>query len=256
MLRTFAVLLFLVLGRLCYFTEPYGVSVDESTYLSIAEVMHSGGVLYKDAVDRKPPGLLWLYQVVGPWNIHGIHFLFFVQLLFLILLAGWIFKEVRPRSSTGTVAMLLFAFSSSSFPREILSANAEYPMLVCLGISFYLFLRFVDTNRWIWLFSSVVFAVNAVMRWRGCLPVSSESVLAVCPRAHESDDQHLGPRGDSADSAGCSGELENRLPRRSRMEAGQHVHAHFLGRGRLRVARAGPFSDPELARNWLQPRPL
>src|SRR3989338_11712450 len=85
----FFLLLILVLGRLSFWTEPYGVNVDESTYMAISEVSSFGGTLYVDAVDRKPPGLFWFFEIIGnlfgPWNIHALHIVF----LFLALFLAW-----------------------------------------------------------------------------------------------------------------------------------------------------------------------
>jgi hypothetical protein len=127
------IFLSLVVGRLAFFTEPFGISVDESTYLSIAEILQRGGVLYRDAVDRKPPGLFWFYEgigtVFGVWNLSAVHFVFFVL---IILLAVLIFRwcKLWMNSSATILAVALFAIHSSCFPREVISSNAEYPMLL------------------------------------------------------------------------------------------------------------------------------
>jgi hypothetical protein len=36
-------------------------SNDEATYSAIAATLVSGGTMYVDAVDHKPPGIAWLY---------------------------------------------------------------------------------------------------------------------------------------------------------------------------------------------------
>ncbi len=140
-----AVLFVLLLARVCYWTEPYGVSVDESTYLAIAEIPQAGGTLYLNAVDRKPPGLFWIYQMVGevagPWNIHAVHLLFLGFILGLCLLVYRLSLRLGTSKQEAKLAALLFAVFSSCFPREILSANAEIPMLLFLGAAFLCFDR-------------------------------------------------------------------------------------------------------------------
>lgn len=149
-------------GRLCYFSEPFGVSVDESTYLAMSEVLNSGGVLYKDVVDRKPPALIWTYQfiskVFGQWNIHAVHFVFFVMILFLAYLAGLVLKRVGESAESSRRAVLLFAIYSSCFPREILSANAEIPMLIFLALSLLAFLKGSQERNNLWIFVSALLA--------------------------------------------------------------------------------------------------
>lgn len=129
--------LVLVVGRLCIFSEPFGVSVDESGYLAMAESVNTQGVVYESTVDRKPPGLIWAYALVakifGDWNLAAIQ-ISFIGICFLLgLVAVFI---------TGSwLALPLYAFFSSSFPREIVSANAEYLMMLPLVVSIWLFLR-------------------------------------------------------------------------------------------------------------------
>lgn len=129
--------LILFLARLSFFTEPMGISVDESTYLSIAEVLEKGGRLYVDALDRKPPGLFWLYQIhqkiFGHWNIHALHFSIFLLSLFLAYLAF--------RASKRVWGFWLYILFSSCLLRGVLAANAEYWMLLFLAPASILALR-------------------------------------------------------------------------------------------------------------------
>ncbi|HEY3358929.1 MAG TPA: hypothetical protein VGQ83_37110 [Polyangia bacterium] len=119
--------------RLAWLTEPYGVSVDESTYMAMGEVVARGGVPYVDALDRKPPGLFWLFaavgRVMGPWNIHGVHLFAFGMTALLALGAALVARRLGG-ARLGVAAGLLYAVFSGCFSREIASANAEYPMLI------------------------------------------------------------------------------------------------------------------------------
>ncbi len=126
----------LFIGRLSYISEPYGISVDESTYLSISEVLHSGGTLYKDVVDRKPPGLFAAYfgigSVFGVWNIHALHFVFFLITLAIALGLRRLSLRLTNHQFSANWVFVAYCLFSSCFPREIISANAEYLMLACL----------------------------------------------------------------------------------------------------------------------------
>jgi hypothetical protein len=91
----------LALGRCVYLLEPWGISVDESTYLAVAEAWHRYGTLYVDAIDRKPPLVYGLYYIVGKifgfWNIHGPHITAFAITLSLCWIAEKISQKLpRP----------------------------------------------------------------------------------------------------------------------------------------------------------------
>ncbi|MGA0164776.1 MAG: hypothetical protein ACO3LE_11150, partial [Bdellovibrionota bacterium] len=91
--------------------------------------MKSGGTLYVDAIDRKPPGLIWIFALVGSifgWaNIHVIHFLIFFLTLGLAIAAA--------RFSGSIWSFWLYILFSSALLRGILAANAEYWMLLFLA---------------------------------------------------------------------------------------------------------------------------
>jgi len=137
------VLLILICGRLSLFTEPLGISVDESTYLTMAERVSAGGTLYVDAVDRKPPGLIWTYQGIaslfGTWNIHAIHFVFLLLSALISMLAFWVTRRHE--------SALLAAAYSTCLTREVYSANAEILMLLLLALSFLFFVKAMEFER-------------------------------------------------------------------------------------------------------------
>ncbi|MDB5039264.1 MAG: hypothetical protein JWQ35_2792 [Bacteriovoracaceae bacterium] len=172
--RVFVLLMILVVGRLCYLSEPYGVSVDESTYLSMAEVLHHGGTLYKDVVDRKPPALIWTYQLIGDlfgsWNIHAVHFVFFLILLGLLGFCILIVRELRGGSTAILLSAGLYALFSSCFPREVLSANAEYPMTLFLAGAIFLLFKSAEKKRYLFVFISFCLAaISTLFKQYGAL---------------------------------------------------------------------------------------
>ncbi len=124
------ILFILLVGRLTFLVEPLGVSLDESNYLAFAEKLSQGGVLYIDAIDRKAPGIFWLYGAIagvgGSWNLFAVHATFFVLVTLLCVLAYRI---------GGKTAAILYAIFSACFPREVISCNAELPMLLFLILS-------------------------------------------------------------------------------------------------------------------------
>jgi hypothetical protein len=127
----------IVLGRLCIFVEPFGVSVDESNYLTLAELVNQGEVPYVGSVDRKPPGLFWFFaahgKIFGDWNIHAMH-LSFIALTFLL--------GLMMMAMTGSWwSLLLFSVYSACFPREIISSNAEILMMIPSVLAVWIFVK-------------------------------------------------------------------------------------------------------------------
>lgn len=159
----------LLLGRLCFFTEPFGVSVDESTYMTLAEIIRSGGTPYVDAVDRKPVGLFWLYAGLGglggDWNIHFIHAVFFLIALLCCLMFLLFDRFQGGPDSPGWKGAILFAIFSSCFPREIISSNAEWPMLLLLTLGIYFFVKgSFYRQSWALILAGVLLAASAFMK--------------------------------------------------------------------------------------------
>jgi hypothetical protein len=105
-----AVLIFVAVLRLPGLIWPV-ISDDEAIYDAMAHVINSGGVIYRDTVDHKPPGLAFIYSllerpfagmglVAGDWaGIFAVHlfgiFLAVLTAYGLYLLAREIF-ESRP----------------------------------------------------------------------------------------------------------------------------------------------------------------
>lgn len=134
------VVLAALFGRLSWFSEPYGISVDESTYMAMGDIVARGGIPYRDALDRKPPGLFWMFSMLGkafgPWNIHAVHGVAFLMTLLLCLAAAGLERRLDPDQDASLAAPLLFALYSAGFTREIISCNAEDPMLLaCAGVA-------------------------------------------------------------------------------------------------------------------------
>lgn len=150
-----------VLGRLAVFTEPYGISVDESNYMTLGQRLMDGGLPYVDAIDRKPPGVFWCFEGLGhlwgPWNIHGVHILFGVFCLFLAWLAYRWTHEI--------LCVLFVPLALHSFPREVISANAEYLMMILLVPSIFLLLKAIQKSSFtLFAFAAFVAGLSTLMK--------------------------------------------------------------------------------------------
>lgn len=102
--------------------------------MAMGDIVARGGIPYRDVLDRKPPGVFWMFAAIGklfgPWNIHAVHALAFVATLLLCLAAARVCARLTPGRRAGPWAAVLFALYSACFTREIISFNAEYPMLL------------------------------------------------------------------------------------------------------------------------------
>jgi len=114
--------------RLPAFNDRF-YSNDEATYSAIAAKLVSGGTMYADAVDHKPPGIAWLYT--GMFRIGGLYHLRPIRLLLaaIVALTGIAVGELA-RSLTGEplarIAGLLYvALSATGFAPHTQAANTE-----------------------------------------------------------------------------------------------------------------------------------
>lgn len=57
------ILLFQFVLRIPFLSEP--LNLDEATYWQIADRMSHGELLYRDLVDVKPPGLYYIFMLIG-----------------------------------------------------------------------------------------------------------------------------------------------------------------------------------------------
>ena len=83
-------MLFAVIRALPIFTYP--LSRDQGTYLTMGKSLLHGSVLYRDLWDNKPPGIFYLYRLIGKlfgtrmWSAAA------VDLLLLLLVSWCIFR--------------------------------------------------------------------------------------------------------------------------------------------------------------------
>jgi len=162
------VLLILIVGRLVYWLEPYGVSVDESIYLAVAEAWNHYGTLYVDAVDRKPPLFYGIYLAMGNlfgfFNIHAAHIVFLLMTFMLCWGAEILVRRLENPPPAGFAAILC-ALYSSAYSREFVSANTEIAMLLPLVGTYYFLFKMLETRQhwFLWTFAASLLAATATL---------------------------------------------------------------------------------------------
>lgn len=161
----------LAASRLSFFSEPYGISVDESTYMALGERILRGGIPYLDALDRKPPGVFWFFallgKILGPWNIHSLHLMAFLLCGILALLAALASRILTGSRTSAALSGIGYALFSGNFHREVISFNAEYPMLFCCALAVICLLWSQGGSplrrRAFWAFAGAVLAALATL---------------------------------------------------------------------------------------------
>lgn len=118
---------------------------DETIVAAAATAITSGGLLYIDAVDHKPPLLFYLYALV--FRIFGDNNLLAVQLLgvsWSLLTAYLLYRIVRLLSSrrAAVLAALFYAVFSTNFdPPDMAAANFSFFMILPLTAGALFFLK-------------------------------------------------------------------------------------------------------------------
>lgn len=184
-LNWFFVILILGISRMVYWLEPFGISVDESTYIAVAESWSHYGQAYVDGVDRKPPFLYGLYELIGSvfgfWNIHFVHLVFFLISLLICWLVDLIVREIAPQTPKG-LAAILTAIVSGTFTREFLSCNAEIAMMLPLCLSYLVLLKALKREG-VYLFGGVLLsaalaAVATAFKQIAAIPYALSMIFA------------------------------------------------------------------------------
>lgn len=129
-------ILFLILAlqlvlRLPFLQEP--LNPDEATYWQIAGRMSQGELLYRDLIDVKPPGIFYIFQLIGqePFTLRLITALYSLLATLALFLAGRRLLGDR----AGLWAALLFAVFSGGVFIEGTQANPETFMALPLVLS-------------------------------------------------------------------------------------------------------------------------
>jgi hypothetical protein len=114
--------------RLPAFTDRF-YSNDEATYSAFAAKLVSGGVMYVDAVDHKPPGIAWLYA--GMFRAGGLYRLRAIRLLLaaVVALTGIAVAELAAALTGEPLAriagLLYVVLSATGFAPHTQAANTE-----------------------------------------------------------------------------------------------------------------------------------
>lgn len=136
--RVILALIITVLLRLPAYVWP-AISDDEGIYDAMAQVLNQGGVMYRDVIDHKPPGLAYSYAFVehlvgaehaGPRGMAGVHTLGLLAALLTGIGLYWVARELLPAPLRWWPPLLYGVASASKCAYDGLAVNGELLMNV------------------------------------------------------------------------------------------------------------------------------
>ena len=120
------------------------IDEDEAFYATAARVVNDGGLLYRDAVDLKPPLLFYFYafgfSIFGD-DLRILHGVTAAWMLATAAVIGGIATQLSKKWEAAYLAALLYVLFTPTFVPQALSTNGEILMNLPLAISAFLFLQ-------------------------------------------------------------------------------------------------------------------
>jgi 4-amino-4-deoxy-L-arabinose transferase-like glycosyltransferase len=165
-------MLMTVLLRLFFLYEPF--ERDEGMYAYFGQEILRGAIPYRDMIDHKPPGIYYIYALIiaiaGP-TTEGIRI---ATALYASLTTAAVYQVSR--ISAGRLAAQISAFLYAIFSGLPLlqgsSSNSEVFMVLPAVLAVYFYIRFVDTERRLFLCASGLSIVVAMLIKTVALPVA------------------------------------------------------------------------------------
>lgn len=176
--------------RLPAFNDRF-YSNDEATYSALAAKIASGGTMYVDAVDHKPPGIAWLYAAM--FRAGGMYRLRWIRVLLgaTVALTGIAVAELSA-SLTGEPAaraagLLYVVLSATGFAPNTQAANTELFSNLPLTLAAIAMLKQSRARRashvWTWTLAAGVATAGATLfRYQAAIAGGGWLLSLVVPR--------------------------------------------------------------------------
>ena len=120
------------------------IDEDEAWYATAARVINSGGQLYRNAVDLKPPLIFYFYALsfsaFGD-DLRALHGVTVIWVLATALVIGLITSRLTKRAEAPSLSALLYVLFTPTFVPQALATNGEILMNLPLALSVFLFLK-------------------------------------------------------------------------------------------------------------------
>ncbi len=174
----FVVLAWLFLFRFNTLTSPY--QNDEGEYAYAAQILHGGGVPYKEDFMQKPPMIIYTYYLaesISPSVAIPRIFVLIFLLLSTLIVMDILRQEYGTRVSI--VFLLLFSPLISFFPFESMSAQPEVFLLLPFVASWWCYFRWLKNRKIFWLFALGVFSALAILYKQIIAPACGFEILCI-----------------------------------------------------------------------------
>src|SRR6266571_2267539 len=141
------ILLLLVILRLVFLHEPF--ERDEGTYAYIGQEILRGAIPYRDMIEIKPPGVMYLYAAIVSLTGASLEGIRIMTALYAALTCTVVFLTARRfnGSRAALLAALLFAVYEGTPMLQGSSSNSEVFMLLPIAVATYYGLCWLDTGR-------------------------------------------------------------------------------------------------------------
>jgi len=147
-----------VILRLPAFVNPV-IDEDEAFYATAARLVTHGGKLYQDAVELKPPLLIYFYALGFSIFGNDLRLLHGVTVIWVLATAaglGGIARQLSSKWEAAYLSALLYVLFTPTFVPQALSTNGEILLNLPLAIGAFLFLKSEPRQRHALLFLSGV----------------------------------------------------------------------------------------------------
>jgi 4-amino-4-deoxy-L-arabinose transferase-like glycosyltransferase len=139
------------------------IDEDEAWYATAARVVNSGGQLYRNAVDLKPPLIFyfyaWSFSAFGD-DLRTLHGVTVLWVLVTALVMARITSRLTQQAEAPYLSALLYVLFTPTFVPQALATNGEILMNLPLAVSVFLFLK----SEWASSFRPVSFAQTESLR--------------------------------------------------------------------------------------------
>jgi hypothetical protein len=168
------------------FSRPF-FNADEAIYSAVAARLNDGGILYRDAVDHKPPLIYWTYALVfrgfGRYAMHAVHALCIGYILVAALALYRLGRRLYGVEAGFAAALLYGVYSACSLPKWFLAANAEHFSIAPMTLGVLLAVEAADERRrWRHLVAGLLFGVAGLYKVQAAFAGGAAIAYAVIRR--------------------------------------------------------------------------
>ncbi len=157
------------------------IDSDEAWYYSMAKILLRGGHLYRNAVDLKPPFILYYYQLGLTFydSMFVVHLLTIIWVMVTSLVIYNILKMTKHKNAAFCGAILYCLYSAAFWPKST-ATNCEILMNLPISLAVFYFVKYLNNNKYLYCFYAGLFvAFAALFKYQAILIVPAFIITAV-----------------------------------------------------------------------------